>query len=218
MSTIDADAVIHLIKQAARAEVGEIETLAIGYSSDYDDTTHSVQVVIPSFRVKGPNGEKQPYVSDWMPLGTDWAGAGYGDQVAPGETDATPENPGAGDQVLVLMIGNQTGFSAAGCFFFNAVNQPPGGVDPGERIMKSKGGKSWKIGNNALVGNGGSTPAAVEGSKVDLTTLIQAINTACTGVTGYVPILVPPTPGAPTAAIASGQGAQDVLFPAAGGS
>jgi hypothetical protein len=241
MSAADADALLHTIKQVAREEMGHVKHNTLGYVSAYDVDTHSVRLVVPSFRVRGPSGELEAYQTDWIPLGTPWAGDGFGDQVSPFAAAASPASPGAGEQVILQLIEEDNGFSVAGCFFFNTAYPPPGGIDPGERILKSQGGKSLKLGNDALVANEGSTPAAVEGSTVTHEHSLVALLTSLGSAIAALPTITPTALGAiftaaavpatvtdtagslahgalTPAAVDSGAGAQDVLLPGPGDS
>ena len=125
---------------------------------------------------------------------------------------------------------------------YNQSYQPPGGVQPGERIIQGQGGKSLKWGQSALIANGGSTPVAVEGSTVThdhtLTAFLTAFAAACTAAGSAPPLtgialgeiistLISPATGSTDtagnggttpAAVDVGQGAQDFHAPGPGGS
>ena len=220
---IDADDLIHLIKQVARDEVGTPTLVTWGYVSAYDASTHSIRAILPTFRTPGPNG-LQAIQTDWIQLGTPWSGNGFGDQMSPYAAGATQSNPAGGEQVQISIVSTVTGASVATAMLYNQSYQPPGGVQPGERIIQGQGGKSLKWGQSALIANGGSTPVAVEGSTVThdhtLTAFLTAFAAACTAA-GSAPPLTGIALGeiiSTLIAVDVGQGAQDFHAPGPGGS
>lgn len=237
--SIGADSLVHLIKQLARDEVGHQTFATWGYVAAYDVATHSIKAVLPTFRATGPNGELQPIVTDWIQLATPWSGDGFGDQMSPYAAAATPQDPSLGEQVQISIISSTTGASVATAMLFNTKYPPPGGINPGERILKSQAGnfvligqdqvqisadaKSVVVNQDDVVINGGDTPVAVEGSTAThdhgLATLIAAINTGLSAAASgtYTPVSPSIVTAETAAAIDAGRGAQDFLAPAPGG-
>lgn len=226
-AVLEADDFVHLARQVAQDQLGVIQLATWGYVAGYDANTNTIQAVVPTFRKPDPlTGEPIPVVTGWIPLGTPWAGDGIGMQFSPKKQSATPQDPTQGEQVLILVIERTTGVSVSACMFFN--NPFPvidTSLQPGEGIIKSGGGATLKLdANGKVILQGGSTPVAVEGSKTSghqhgLAALVAAINTACAGCAGFLAIPVTPEiqSDTQTDGIAAGQGAQDVLAPAAGG-
>jgi len=200
---IDQVAVFKMIVKDAGSRIHA----AWGYVANYDPATNQVQVTLPSYQqgwVPNNAAQNAPLVSPWMPLGTPYAGKSYGFECY----------PDLNVPCLVLVIDEATGSSLSAVLFHNNTFPAIGGLQQGECQLVSKAGKSLKFtAGGQTVFNGGSTPVAVEGSAVDLTALVNAVNAACSGVTGYNPIVV-----VPTSTVKTGQGAQDILMPSAGGS
>jgi hypothetical protein len=239
---MEADDFVHLARQVAQDQLGVIQMATWGYIAAYDVNTNTVQLVLPTFRRADPNtGEPVPIVTGWIQLGTPWAGNGIGMQFYPQKCAATPQDPTQGEQVLVLVIERTTGVSVSACMLFN--NPFPvidSSLQPGEGILKSGGGATLKLdASGNVIFQGGSTPVAVEGSRTTghqhaLTQLKAAIatyisaNPTCglatppTGATTDVgadleTILAAADTDTQTDTVATGQGAQDVLAPSAGG-
>ncbi len=212
MTTLEADELLHLIKQVCRDEMGDGQRTTLGYISAYDSPTHQVKVMIPTFRTSDADGNPQPVVTDWIPLGSVWVGNGFGMQIAPYYAAATAANPGSGEQVQLVVIDDENGLSVAAQYFYNTTFPPPGGLQPGEALLQHQSGRSIKFtAGGKIVVNGGSTPVAVEGSGVDLTALVAAINSACSSVSGFTPIAT-----VPAAPVKAGSGAQNLLAESAG--
>jgi hypothetical protein len=192
VTTLGADELLHLIREVARTEAIPDVINTWGYVAAYDVDTHSIKAVLPTFRTTGPGGVLQPVVTDWIQLGTPWAGDGFGDQMAPYAASATPANPGAGEQVQIAIISGATGASYAPAMLFNQTYGPPGGIAPGERIIQSQGGKSVKFGIDQVIVNAGETPVAVEGSTVTHEHGLYSYNTVLAGLINDLSTLDPP--------------------------
>lgn len=118
---VDIDELTHVIKQIVLQQMENSNSFWRGHISTYDPIGHKVRVIIPSLRDQFNN----PVLSDWMPLGTQQAGGGYGIQVAP-KGGASANNPTAGEQVLVGVFSPNVGIAAVPCQFYTDQQLPPG--------------------------------------------------------------------------------------------
>lgn len=103
----------------------------IALIDDYDPQTYRVQVVLQ------PSGVKL----SWIPLLTEWAGAGWG-MVSP---------PSVGDQVLVVHQEGSHQVPFVAKRFFDAQNTPPTGCPSGEFWLVHKSGSVIKIHNDGSI-------------------------------------------------------------------
>lgn len=135
------DEFMHLMMQRARQEF-DVKLLAWGHICNYDPDAHAVKVLIPTF----VSSDGQMMVTPWMPLGTPWAGNGYGLQVAP-KGSATPDDLTAGELVLILMIEQEQGPSVVATMFYADQLPPPSQLLPegaelkrGEALVRHESG------------------------------------------------------------------------------
>jgi hypothetical protein len=202
MNQSDID-LVSLIRMIARNELGSNTHAAWGYVANFYSATGTVDVKLPTYQ---DPISTLPLVLKNIPLGSPYVGAGYGLEIY----------PEVGTPCLVVVVETETGASVSACLNWNTAVPPKGGLQPGQFRVTSKSGAILLFDSNGnIVFNQGTKPVAVEGSQIDLTSLITAINMACTSVSGYAPITVPPALGAPTAAVATGQGSPHVLAPGA---
>jgi phage gp45-like len=130
----NADEITHLVKLLAGQE-SATKTFVYGTISNYDPNIHRVRVQIPSMRDENDNMTLSP----WMPLGTPWAGNGFGLQVA----------PKGGEQCVVLLITAAIGVSATAFMTFNNSFLPPlASLQPGEAILKHGTGSFIRLHTN----------------------------------------------------------------------
>lgn len=109
----------HLIRHAASMG-GEATPFRYGHIASYDPMQHRVRCIIPSLN----DQDGVPLLSNWMPMGTLSAGAGFGVQVIY-RGGATVTNPTDGEQVMIGVFDRQRGVAAVPCMFYHASNQPP---------------------------------------------------------------------------------------------
>jgi len=135
------DNFLHLMKQAAQQQQNEYAPFVFGHIASYDPKVHRVRLLLPAVRDEDGNAVLTP----WMPLGSQWAGAGFGIQVAP-KGGATLKNPTAGEQCLIARIDRSQGFGAVLLMGFNQVNAPPfPDLAPGELGAKHESGSTLKF-------------------------------------------------------------------------
>jgi hypothetical protein len=121
----------------------------------------------------------------------------------------------------VVVVETETGASVSACLNWNTAVPPKGGLQPGQFRVTSKSGAILLFDSNGnIVFNQGTKPVAVEGSAVTGTISSLGGSIALSDSTGH------PCTGTITfstddplevVAIGTGQGAQDVLAPKAGG-
>lgn len=121
-----ADEFANLIKILA-SQQQETRVFAYGHITNYDPTLQRVRVQFPTICDELGN----PALSPWMPLGTVWAGNGFGLQVA----------PVGGEQVVVLLIDNKRGVQASATMTYNQTLLPPvPGLIAGEAVLWHESG------------------------------------------------------------------------------
>ena len=141
------DELAHQIKQAALQQSQEHRPFVYAHIASYDPKLHRVRCVVPSMRDAGNN----PTVTSWIPLGSAWAGNGFGFQVAP-LGGATQQNPTAGEPVLLQLVERNYGVSVVASMIFNQVNLAPfPELQPGEMGAKHKSGSLLQFTNDGNV-------------------------------------------------------------------
>jgi phage baseplate assembly protein gpV len=180
----NSEELVHLIKQIVGQQTNSYKPFIYGHIANYDPALHRVRVVFPSLS----DGNGGFVVSGWMPLGGIGAGDGFGVQVIP-YGGATAQNPTAGEQCMVMVLGKDRGTAAVCGTFFNEVSVPPsasGGYAPGDIIVETKGGA--KI---VCKGDGSAVNVAVPSSgQVDITA-----GTATIMIEGSGPNIIINAPG-----------------------
>lgn len=136
------DELHHQMKHAAAQQAGGVAQsyFVYGHIASYDPAKHRVRVIIPSLRTEGGT----PVLSPWMKLGSTWVGSGFGFQWAP-HGGASFANPTAGELVRVEIAQRGQGVSAAAYPLFTDIMPPPGGLQPGEAVLKHESGSLLKF-------------------------------------------------------------------------
>jgi hypothetical protein len=114
------DELVHLIRHIAGQAAHTHRPFIYGHIANYDPAAHKVRCIVPSMQ----DEEGNPLLSPWMPIGSPWAGAGYGIQIVY-MGGATIQNPTAGEQVMIGRFDQGWGVTAAPCMFFNNSHRPP---------------------------------------------------------------------------------------------
>lgn len=131
-----ADALMHQVKQAAGQQTQDYAPFVLGHIANYDPATNRVRLMLPSCRDENDT----PVLTNWMPLGSAFAGNGIGLQVGP-KGGATYENPTGGELCLIMRVDRQLGTAVAACMIFNQVNKPPfADLQAGEAGLMGPGG------------------------------------------------------------------------------
>ena len=121
------DEFLHLVKHAAGQQQQDYRPFMRGIIQSYDPSTQRVKVTIPCLADENGN----PTLSPWMPLGSPWAGNGFGMQVA----------PLGGEEVIVDLIERGRGVTACAYMVFNNTHLPPQqGLSGGEAIIQHSSG------------------------------------------------------------------------------
>ena len=221
--SISGDDFVLLVKQIAQDQAGAERGPTLGYIASYDPATATVTAVVPSYCQPDPvTGVPTPITVGPIRLGSSWAGDGIGIQVAPAKAAATPQDPTQGEPVVILQFSHGTGIGVAAVMLFNAIFAPPDtALAPGDAYIKSGGGARLRFRGGDLVMQEGATPVAVEGSQITLDDALNAYGallvTALAAATPKVTMVAPVVVGS-RVSVDVGQGAQDVLAPAPGGS
>ena len=155
------------IKLAAAQQVGDAQTVAYGHIATYDPKTGRARAIIPSF-TDSESDDSGYVLSGWFPLGTGFAGSGYGVQYHP-VGGATQDNPTKGEQVMLTFADRDYGTIAAGHMIFSQANPPPNtSMQPGEMHMQSQAGSNVSFKKNGdmhvIAAGGGSTTQASGGT------------------------------------------------------
>lgn len=141
------DELSHLIKLQASGQAKEARPFLYGHVSIYDSKTHRVQCIIPSLAGQGGI----PVLTPWMPLGTVWAGNGFGFQVAP-KGGASFANPTAGEQVIIGVFDREFGTLGALLMTWNlATPTPDQTLQPGEAVMQHETGSNLKFNEDGSI-------------------------------------------------------------------
>jgi len=127
----------------------DIRAVRIGHISSYDKATNHVRVVMPD--LTDQNGV--PIVSPWMPLGVPMVGAGFGMLYYP-HGGATPDNPAIGEQVTVLLLERDSGFSFSASMHYTSIQPPPTPTDfqPGEFLIRHESSAFVRMYKNGDIG------------------------------------------------------------------
>lgn len=174
---MDESEFLHLLQQQANRQITGIKSAYVGYIQSYDPSTHMVQVLNP-LAGQGPTPDNSfgggpmglPLKSPWIPLASSYVGlsngtglinAGvthYGIQIAP-LGGASQFDPTAGEQVLVINLQNEIGYSACAFLMFNDHAIPPGAgipvlgvpLAPGEMLVVTATGTVVHFSNSGDV-------------------------------------------------------------------
>jgi hypothetical protein len=240
---IDQVAVFKMIVKDAGSRIHA----AWGYVANYDPATNQVQVTLPSYQqgwVPNNAAQNAPLVSPWMPLGTPYAGKSYGFECYPDLNvpclelvidEATGSSLSAvlfhnntfpaigglqqGECQLVSKAGKSLKFTAGGQTVFNGGSTPV--AVQGSTVTHAHGLYAYNTTVAAALTSLASSPPAT------IALLIPALAAIFTTLAGLTPPLTPTSvtdtagaalTNATSAAVDSGQGAQDILMPSAGGS
>ena len=114
MSSVDQ--LMHLIRHGAAQAAGDTRTHVYGHIAAYDPVQHRARCIVPSLT----DDTGAPLLTPWMPLGAPWQGAQY---IYKG--GSSPQNPTAGEQVLIGLFDRYRGVAAVPCTFYNAGTVPP---------------------------------------------------------------------------------------------
>lgn len=129
------DEMAHYVRQMAASQVGKIRLLVYGHINDYDPVTHSVKVGLQAFR-DDTSLVGQPFITQWIQLGTPFASNNAGFQYAPIHGQAQ-----AGDQCVVAFLDNEQSVSAVAFLTYNDnTTTPSSTLQPGEFILQHKAG------------------------------------------------------------------------------
>jgi phage baseplate assembly protein gpV len=134
------DELAHQIKHASQQQSGDYWPFVFGHIATYDPT-QGVRLIVPSWRDEAGN----PVLTNWMPLGSSFAGNGWGVQVAP-MGGATFENPTGGEQCIIAVMNQEQGLKAVLCGAFNQVNTVPfSDLNPGEIGIMAESGSFMRF-------------------------------------------------------------------------
>lgn len=139
-----------VIKHLAEQQTHGFRVTVYGHVASYDPKTGRVRVVIPS-HTDGDSPDAGFVLSSWMPLGSGFAGNGYGIQVAP-KGGATTQNPTGGELCSVTYTERHYGVMAQAVMVYNQKNKVPNQkLEPGEMHIQGAGGwQQTSIANGSL--------------------------------------------------------------------
>ena len=134
-----ADELRDQIKNAVEQQTNGYRSVVFGHIANYDPALGRARFIYPSF-TDGDTGDAGYVLSGWTPVGTAFAGPGYGLQCAP-VGGATPQNPTEGELCVLSFSEREYGVITAAHMLFNQVNTPPNpDLEPGEMHLQGKGG------------------------------------------------------------------------------
>jgi hypothetical protein len=145
---------VALMRMIARDELGQGVHAAFGYIQNYYTATGTADIALPSYQ--NPLTAK-PLIAQNVAVGSPFVGSGYGLEIY----------PEVGTPCLLVVVNKDSNITVSATLLWNQANQPVGGLNPGElRITSKSGSRVYFDGNGNVKINNGSTPVAVEGSKV----------------------------------------------------
>lgn len=139
---MNTDELSHVIRQIAGQQQLEFRPVVYGHVSQYDPATHRVKAILPALR----DADTAPTETPWMPLCTNGVGNGFGLQIAP-YGGATLADPTKGEQIIVGLFSHSSGqvICAAFGMTWNLAQVAPGGLEPGESILRHSSGSFTKM-------------------------------------------------------------------------